>query len=97
MLLVDEVLAVGDTAFQQRCIDRMRTMLVAGTTLVFVSHDLAAVEGISERAVWLHDGQVEADGPARDVLGAYREALEQVAERSAADLRRRRAGWSRPR
>jgi hypothetical protein len=46
---------------------------------VFVSHDLAAVEGISERVVWLHEGQVEGDGPAREVLGAYRGALEQVA------------------
>jgi ABC-type polysaccharide/polyol phosphate transport system ATPase subunit len=79
VLLVDEVLAVGDTAFQQRCIDRMRAMLADGTTLVFVSHDLAAVEGISERVVWLHEGQVEGDGPAREVLGAYRGALEQVA------------------
>ena len=79
VLLVDEVLAVGDTAFQQRCIDRMRAMLAGGTTLVFVSHDLAAVEGISERVVWLHDGQVQGDGPAREVLGAYRGALEQVA------------------
>ena len=56
VLLVDEVLAVGDTGFQQRCIDRMRTMLTGGTTLVFVSHDLAAVESITERAVWLHGG-----------------------------------------
>ena len=49
VLLVDEVLAVGDAGFQQRCLDRMRTMLSGGTTLVFVSHDLAAVESISER------------------------------------------------
>jgi ABC-type polysaccharide/polyol phosphate transport system ATPase subunit len=80
VLLVDEVLAVGDTAFQQRCIDRMRAMLLQGTTLVFVSHDLAAVEGISRRGVWLHDGLVQEDGPVRDVLTAYRQALEQVSE-----------------
>jgi ABC-2 type transport system ATP-binding protein len=80
ILLVDEVLAVGDTAFQQRCIDRMRTMMLQGTTLVFVSHDLAAVEGINQRVVWLHDGVVQADGPVRDVLSGYRAALEQVAE-----------------
>jgi hypothetical protein len=46
---------------------------------VFVSHDLAAVEGISERVVWLHDGRVADDGPARPVLSGYRGALEQVA------------------
>jgi ABC-type polysaccharide/polyol phosphate transport system ATPase subunit len=80
ILLVDEVLAVGDTAFQQRCVDRMRTMMLGGTTLVFVSHDLAAVEGINQRAVWLHNGLVEDDGPVRDVLSGYRQALEQVAE-----------------
>ncbi len=83
VLLVDEVLAVGDTGFQQRCIDRMRTMLSAGTTLVFVSHDLAAVESITERAVWLHGGRVQEDGPVRDVLGSYRAALEHVSELTA--------------
>jgi ABC-type polysaccharide/polyol phosphate transport system ATPase subunit len=83
VLLVDEVLAVGDTGFQQRCIDRMRAMLTAGTTLVFVSHDLAAVESITERAVWLHGGKVQEDGPVRAVLGAYRAALEHVSELTA--------------
>jgi ABC-type glutathione transport system ATPase component len=56
-----------------------------GTTLVFVSHDLAAVEGISDRGVWLHDGRVQEDGPVREVLGAYRQALEQVAEVAPAE------------
>ncbi len=83
VLLVDEVLAVGDATFQQRCIDRMRVVLNQGTTLVFVSHDLATVEGVCRRAVWLRDGQVVGDGPVRDVLGAYRAALEQVAELGA--------------
>ncbi len=83
VLLVDEVLAVGDATFQQRCIDRMRTVLTQGTTLVFVSHDLATVEGVCDRAVWLREGAVVADGPVRKVLNAYREALEQVAELGA--------------
>jgi ABC-type polysaccharide/polyol phosphate transport system ATPase subunit len=83
VLLVDEVLAVGDTGFQQRCIDRMRTMLASGTTLVFVSHDLVAVESITERAIWLHEGRVRGDGPVRDVLASYRQALEHVAETTA--------------
>jgi ABC-2 type transport system ATP-binding protein len=77
VLLVDEVLAVGDSAFQQRCLERMRDLLGAGTTLVFVSHDLAAVEATCSRALWLHDGRVQADGPTHDVLHEYREALEQ--------------------
>ena len=83
VLLVDEVLAVGDATFQQRCIDRMRTVLSQGTTLVFVSHDLATVEGVCDRAVWLRDGDVVGDGPVRDVLNSYRQALEHVAELGA--------------
>jgi len=83
VLLVDEVLAVGDATFQQRCIDRMRVVLAQGTTLVFVSHDLATVEGVCDRAVWLRDGVVAEDGPVRDVLNSYRQALEQVAELGA--------------
>ena len=57
ILLVDEVLAVGDAAFQQRCLDRMRHVLSQGTTLVFVSHDLASVEATCSRTVWLSNGQ----------------------------------------
>ena len=72
ILLVDEVLAVGDAAFQQRCLDRMRYVLSQGTTLVFVSHDLATVEATCARCVWLSEGRIRADGPTRDVLGAYR-------------------------
>lgn len=51
VLLVDEVLAVGDASFQQKCLDRMRTVLNQGTTLVFVSHDLAAVEATCSRGM----------------------------------------------
>jgi ABC-type polysaccharide/polyol phosphate transport system ATPase subunit len=80
VLLVDEVLAVGDATFQQKCLDRMRAVLAQGTTVVFVSHDLQAVESICERAVWLRDGVVQADGRVRDVLAGYRRTVEQAAE-----------------
>jgi ABC-type polysaccharide/polyol phosphate transport system ATPase subunit len=83
VLLVDEVLAVGDASFQQKCLDRMRWVLGQGTTVVFVSHDLQAVESICERAVWLRGGVVESDGPVREVLGAYRRTVEEAAELSA--------------
>jgi ABC-type polysaccharide/polyol phosphate transport system ATPase subunit len=72
ILLVDEVLAVGDAAFQQRCLDRMRYVLGQGATLVFVSHDLAAVEATCSRSIWLNQGEILADGPTRDVLAGYR-------------------------
>lgn len=80
VLLVDEVLAVGDASFQQRCLDRMRHLLTQGTTLVFVSHDLAAVEATCNRGIWLRQGVVEQDGPIRDVLGSYRRSVEEAAE-----------------
>jgi len=80
ILLVDEVLAVGDAAFQQRCLDRMRYVMSQGTTLVFVSHDLAAVEATCTRGLWLHSGDVMADGPIREVLSSYRQSVEAGAE-----------------
>ena len=72
MLLVDEVLAVGDATFQQKCLNRMRTVLNQGTTLVYVSHDLSTVEATCSRGLWLQDGVVASDGPVGDVLDAYR-------------------------
>jgi len=76
VLLVDEALAVGDAFFQQRCLERMRDLLSMGTTLVLVSHDLAAVESVCRRGVWLLDGAVAGDGAVRDVLGEYRRWVE---------------------
>jgi ABC-type polysaccharide/polyol phosphate transport system ATPase subunit len=89
VLLVDEVLAVGDAAFQQRCLERMRQVLAQGTTLVLVSHDLAAVEGTCRHAIWLSDGNVRASGPVRDVLGEYRRSVEQTEVLSSVDGRLR--------
>jgi ABC-2 type transport system ATP-binding protein len=80
VLLVDEVLAVGDATFQQKCLDRMRAVLTQGTTVVFVSHDLQAVESICKRAIWLRDGVVQADGKVREVLAGYRRTVEEAAE-----------------
>jgi ABC-type polysaccharide/polyol phosphate transport system ATPase subunit len=77
VLLVDEVLAVGDAWFQQRCLDRMREVLLQGTTLVLVSHDLASVEAMCRRGLWLQNGLLAADGPVRDVLGSYRKSVEE--------------------
>jgi len=76
ILIVDEVLAVGDTSFQQKCLDRMRDVIQSGTTLLLVSHDLAAVGATASRGIWLDEGVVRADGPVESVLGAYRSAVE---------------------
>jgi ABC-2 type transport system ATP-binding protein len=80
VLLVDEVLAVGDALFQQKCLDRMRAVLQQGTTLVFVSHDLSAVESISSRGLWLDQGVIRVDGTISQALEAYRGSIEQRSE-----------------
>lgn len=71
ILLVDEVLAVGDVAFQQRCLARLRELQQAGTTVVVVSHESELVRMLCERAVWLDAGQVVDDGRVDEVLDAY--------------------------
>lgn len=80
ILLVDEVLAVGDTSFQQKCLDRIQAVLEQGTTIVFVSHDLAAVQASCSRGVWLQDGVVMQDGAIDETMNAYRRSIEEAAE-----------------
>lgn len=78
VLLVDEVLAVGDGAFQKRCLGRMHQVSANGTTIVYVSHDLATVENVCTRALWLDASQIAADGPTSMVLGDYRAHLDRA-------------------
>jgi ABC-2 type transport system ATP-binding protein len=85
VMLVDEVLAVGDASFQQRCLDKLREIIANGSTLVFVSHDLAAVEASCQRGVLLNSGAVEADGPVHAVLEQYRRAVETTARSESHD------------
>ncbi len=77
VLVVDEVLAVGDQLFQQKCLDRMRSVLEGGATLLLVSHDLASVGATASRGIWLSEGILRADGPIDDVLAAYRGEIEE--------------------
>jgi len=71
LLLLDEVLSVGDHNFQKKCIARIRELQTAGTTILFVSHATGAVEELCDRAIWLHDGSIAADGPPGPVVAAY--------------------------
>ena len=80
VLLVDEVLAVGDARFQQKCIERISEVVAQGTTLFYVSHDLPTVEAVCDRVMWLADSYVRADGPARDVVNMYRQSVEKAAQ-----------------
>jgi ABC-type polysaccharide/polyol phosphate transport system ATPase subunit len=71
ILLLDEVLAVGDAAFQAKCLVRIAELRKAGRTIVFISHDLAAVYRLCDRALLLNHGRVVADGPPRQVIDEY--------------------------
>lgn len=71
ILLVDEVLAVGDAAFQRKCLDKMSALSDEGRTVLFVSHNMGTVRTLCPRVVWLDEGRVRQDGPARDVVTAY--------------------------
>lgn len=71
ILLIDEVLAVGDAGFQNRCYERIWDFREKGRTIIFVSHDLEAVSKLSRRVIWLHEGRVKMDGDVEDVLSGY--------------------------
>jgi ABC-type polysaccharide/polyol phosphate transport system ATPase subunit len=84
ILLLDEVLAVGDEAFQRKCLGRIFDFKRRGGTLVFVSHDPNAVEQICDRAVLIDSGQVVLDGRPSDVIEAYHEVLADAPVRTGA-------------
>jgi len=74
VLIIDEVLAVGDEAFQAKCLRTVKEFQDSGCTILFVSHDMHAVESVCQRAIWLDRGVVRADGPASEVVSAYHRA-----------------------
>ncbi|MGC8958962.1 MAG: ABC transporter ATP-binding protein [Chloroflexia bacterium] len=71
ILLVDEVLAVGDAAFQAKCLKRMSELRAAGTTIIFVTHSLGYLQRLCQRAIFLYRGQVQADGITSEVIRTY--------------------------
>jgi lipopolysaccharide transport system ATP-binding protein len=73
ILLVDEVLAVGDAAFQRKCLGRMGEVARQERTVLFVSHNLPAVTGLCTHGIWLDSGSVRMDGASREVVDAYTE------------------------
>jgi len=76
LLLIDEVLAVGDVAFQRKCLDRIAHLKAKGCTIILVTHDVNTVEQLCEQAVWLRAGRVEAYGPSETVVSRYLSAAE---------------------
>jgi ABC-type polysaccharide/polyol phosphate transport system ATPase subunit len=88
ILLTDEVLAVGDEAFQRKCLDHISELRRRGVTIIFVSHALEAVRALCRRVIWLDHGRVIADGPAGQVIDKY------LAYENAKDAERVRAEHS---
>ena len=78
ILLVDEVLAVGDAAFQKKCIGKMEEVAGEGRTVLFVSHNMAAVQALCKRGIFLHNGSVWTDTTATAAIGAYLQMIEQT-------------------
>lgn len=80
VLLVDEVLSVGDEAFQRRCVDRIDELVASGACVVLVTHDMDQVLGRATRAILLRQGRVQVDGDPRDVVEEYRNPQPMAAE-----------------
>ena len=74
ILLIDEILSVGDQHFQDKCYKKMKELTEQGKTMVFVTHSLQSVSQLCSRAVWLHEGKIKLDGNSNEVISAYVEA-----------------------
>lgn len=85
VLLVDEVLAVGDAGFQKKCLGRMEKLRGEGRTVLFVSHNMSAIENLCPRTIWIHNGKIQQDGDTRDVIHAYLSSF--VTQKAGFDLR----------
>jgi lipopolysaccharide transport system ATP-binding protein len=82
-LLVDEVLAVGDMAFQKKCLGKMSEVASGGRTIVFVSHQLNQIRRLCQKAIWLDQGKIFQVGPTSEVAGAYESSMSRRPEESA--------------
>ena len=96
VLIADEVLAVGDAEFQRKCLGKMRDVATSGRTVIFVSHNKAAVATLCTRAIWLENGRVDADGAVAEVVDAYVRSIPTAFAERAAE-RRSREGDGRAR
>lgn len=93
ILLIDEILAVGDVNFQAKCFNRLREIKAQGTTIVIVSHSLGQIEQICDRSIWIHEGVIKAEGFPRnihpqylDFMGRKRQEIENKEERKKKNI-----------
>ena len=94
ILVVDEVLAVGDAAFQKKCLGKMGEVAKEGRTVLFVSHNMAAILALCTRALLLHGGHVIADGDCKQVVDEYLQIMDQVTDLSLAERSDRKGDQS---
>lgn len=87
ILLIDEILAVGDTAFQSKCMERLMTLKAQGVTIVIVSHSMAQLERICDRSIWLEEGKIRMDGTPAAVHPHYLEHMGQHSKPPQAEQR----------
>jgi lipopolysaccharide transport system ATP-binding protein len=92
ILIIDEVLAVGDLAFQKKCLGKMGDVTDEGRTVLFVSHNMSVIRSLCRRGILLANGSIVTDGPVDDTVGVYLKSLEQLASESL-DERTDRRGW----
>ncbi|MBW4441650.1 MAG: ABC transporter ATP-binding protein [Plectolyngbya sp. WJT66-NPBG17] len=92
ILIVDEVLAVGDVQFQKKCLNKMEDVGKAGRTVLFVSHNLSTVEALCTRGIVLQQGALRFDGTAHEAVQYYLDAAYELANSTALHLRRDRSG-----
>jgi ABC-type polysaccharide/polyol phosphate transport system ATPase subunit len=91
VLLIDEVLSVGDMAFQDKARARMREMMSRAKLAIIVSHDLGSLANLCDRGVWLDHGRVRDEGPIDDVIEAYKESVHGPAPAEPRPRRRKAA------
>lgn len=96
ILLIDEILAVGDAGFQVKCFNRLREIKARGTTIIIVSHSMGQIEQICNRSIWIHEGRMRAEGNPRDVnpqylsyMGEQRQIIVQKEERRRENKRKK--------
>jgi lipopolysaccharide transport system ATP-binding protein len=94
ILVVDEVLAVGDAAFQRKCLGKMGEVAGEGRTVLFVSHNMAAIENLCTRAILLKQGQCVADGPTTEVIATYLEDNKELPTGNLATAPRPKASYT---
>lgn len=75
ILLIDEILAVGDTGFQTKCFNYLKRIKAKGTTIVIVSHSMGQIEQICDRSIWIHEGRIKAEGKSKEVDMQYLEYM----------------------